>query len=499
MTDIFDQLASVYAEENESILVNQLLRFYETPLGDGGIDGSPYAWQVEFHNAGKEYDQRAIIAANRVGKTRTAAVEVAIHLTGLYPDWWEGHRLDKPNDWIVAGETQEDMRNIQQLALFGKINEERKPDGTGWVPKDRIINCTFRQGSLTNILDTVDVRHVSGGISTVSCKSYEQGESKFQGVMKDGAWLDEEPQKKDVGVFAEIETRLLDKQGILLFTRTPLYGLSKFVKHFIKGGPGIFYITVGWDNAPHLDEKAKAKLYDRYDLHERKTRTKGIPMMGTSAVYPIEPEQILMEPQLIPDYFRRIAGCDFGIDHPAAGAWLAHDENTDTIWLYDCYRMRGETAAYHAQALKARGEWIPVSWPHDGMQRDKGSGESLANQYRDRGANMLEEHATWPSDRNVKLLSRETGNMDILERMRTGRFKVFNTPACMEFVDEIQTLIRKDGQIIAEDDDIESAVRYAMMMLRYAISDTEHSRVRPVSAADSDFDPLAEFSIGRTH
>lgn len=499
MPDVFDQLAIVHAEDNESILVNQLLHFYRTPADDGGHVGSPYGWQVDFHNAGKDNDQRAIIAANRVGKTRTAAVEVAIHLTGLYPDWWKGHRFDGPNDWIVAGETQEDMRNIQQLALFGKINEYRKPDGTGWVPKDRILDCSFRQGSLTNVLDTVNVRHISGGVSDVICKSYEQGESKFQGVTKDGAWLDEEPQKKDVGVFSEIQTRLLDKQGILLFTRTPLYGLSVFVKHFIKGGSGIFYITIDWDNAPHLDETAKAKLYERYSIHERKTRTKGIPMMGTSAVYPIEPEQILIEPFQLPDYFRRIAGCDFGIDHPAAGVWLAHDADTDTIYLYDCYRMRGELPAYHAQSFKARGDWIPIAWPHDGMQRDKGSGEPLANQYRDRGANMLAEHATWPADRNVKLLSRETGNQEVLERMRTNRFKVFNIPSCLEFIDEIQTLIRKDGQIIAEDDDIESATRYAIMMLRFAISDSEHGRKRPVSAADSDYDPLEEFSIGRTY
>ena len=161
---------------------------------------------------------------------------------------------------------------------------------------------------------------------------------------------------------------------------------------------------------------------------------------------------MLVEPFELPEHYRRIAGSDFGIDHPAAGAWLAHDADTDTIFLYDCYKEPGQTAAYHAQAFKARGDWIPVAWPHDGMQRDKGSGEPLANQYRDRGANMLAVHATWPTEKNCMAISREAGNQEILERMMTGRFKVFNTPACHLFIGEIGLLHRKDGQIVAEKD-----------------------------------------------
>src|SRR3990167_2237350 len=53
----------------------------------------PYPWQVEFHNAGKDNPERLLQAANRVGKTRTAAAEVAIHASGQYPSWWKGRRF----------------------------------------------------------------------------------------------------------------------------------------------------------------------------------------------------------------------------------------------------------------------------------------------------------------------------------------------------------------------------------------------------------------------
>jgi hypothetical protein len=54
----------------------------------------PYAKQAEFHSAGSKYRERLLMAGNQVGKTWAAAMEMAMHVTGLYPDWWHGHRFD---------------------------------------------------------------------------------------------------------------------------------------------------------------------------------------------------------------------------------------------------------------------------------------------------------------------------------------------------------------------------------------------------------------------
>ena len=53
-------------------------------------------------------------------------------------------------------------------------------------------------------------------------KSADSGRKKFQGDKVDWAWIDEEITKE--GIFAEIEMRLIDNQGIWLLTATPIEG-----------------------------------------------------------------------------------------------------------------------------------------------------------------------------------------------------------------------------------------------------------------------------------
>ena len=56
----------------------------------------PYDYQKKFHLEGQGCPQRILMAANRVGKTYCGAAETAYHLTGNYPEWWQGHRFNKP-------------------------------------------------------------------------------------------------------------------------------------------------------------------------------------------------------------------------------------------------------------------------------------------------------------------------------------------------------------------------------------------------------------------
>lgn len=493
-------LAALLAELKDVQDHNKAETLYCLRAQDGHL-GGPYNWQVEFHNKGSEFPERAIIAANQTGKTQSAAAEVNYHLTGRYPPWWRGKRWDHPTSGIVSGQTNEDIRDIQQLALFGNINEEKEPEGNGWVPRDAIVDFSYRHCGINNVLDTVSVKHVSGGNSTCSLKSYEQKAAKFQGRTIDWGWLDEEPD--DYGIFTEMETRTLVREGILMFTITPLKGMSEIVSHFLDGIPGTWYVTATWADAPHISPSQAEQMASRYPVHERDTRSKGIPMMGTGLVYNIPDEMICCEPfhHGIPTGFKRICGVDFGIDHPGAAAWLAYDADVDIIYLYDCYKEAGQTPAYHAQAIMSRGKWIPVSWPHDGMARDKGSGVPLMAQYRARGVNMLGEPASWDSEfqrrTGMRGQSREAGSIDLLERMHTGRFKVIRTPATELFLAEKRMLHRKDAQIVPIKDDIESAVRYALMMLRCALSDAEHDMVLPTRQPD-DYDPLASFHVDRS-
>lgn len=493
-----DRAIALLAELIEVSKGKQIQAHYEKMGSEEGSWLGPYEWQVKFHQAGDEFEERAIIAANQTGKTRTCAAEVAIHATGLYPPWWQGHRFKRANDWIVCGNTNEDVRNIQQKALVGTVSETRSPTGTGWIPADCIGLCGFRQCGIPNVLDTVKVKHVTGEWSILMFKSYEQGAVKYQGLELDGAWMDEEPPLHHDDIFSEVRTRLIKRNGLLLFSRTPLFGMSRIIRHFLEGGPGIWWIGATWDEAPHLAKETRERYSLTYQDYEVDARTKGVPMLGSGGVYPVPDEQIKCDPFPIPDHYRRIAGIDFGIDHPTAVAWLAYDADADIVYVTDCHKQRGETPSYHSQAIKSRGVWIPVSWPHDGMSRDKGSGIPLAQQYRSLGVNMLGEPASWSTDmqvsREAKPQSRETGNIEILDRMRSGRFKVFSHLS--EWFQEKRLLHRKEGRIVAIDDDLESATRYAIMMLRCAVSDAEieENHYRNTASVDMSYDPLSEYS-----
>ena len=95
--------------------------------------------------------------------------------------------------------------------------------------------------------------------------------------------------------------------------------------------------------------------------------------------------------------------------------WIAWDRDTDTAYVYDCYSQRGEALLQHAEAIKHRGNWIPVAWPHDGSIHDKGSGHALAAQYRRAGINFLGSHFLNPEGG----IAVEPGIMAMITRFQT--------------------------------------------------------------------------------
>ena len=487
-------------------------KVWDTGDGEGG---PPYPWQVIWHNAGAENTERAIMAANQAGKTRMCAVETAMHQTGLYPPWWKGRRFDCPTEWFVSGETNKSTRDICQKALLGKIEEDRAPSGEGWIPRSLIGLYKFRQTGIPDVLDTVQVRHIapahlesyvrgtisaesaSDGWSEIQFMSHEMGDTKFQGVPKHGVWLDEEPYGGDDAIYNECMARLLKRLGIMLWSRVPLFGRTKMVQRFLRGGKGIFWIAAGWDkDAPHLSAEEKKRLRSLYPTHEGKTRATGQPHEGGGGVYTADPRLYVCKSFPIPRHFRRIIGIDFGLRHAFAAVSIAIDTEADKIIVYDAYKVQGQTPVYHAGAIRARGgdaqRGIPVAYPHDGDNREKGSGKPLADKYRGYGVNLLPMAACY-DEYKLGAQPREPVTEDILDRMLTGRFMVFGHLADLQ--EELSSLHRdkKTGKIVPEFDDEESALRMAVMMVRYAMSEAEStaSRRRPSRQDTSSYNPLA--------
>lgn len=224
-------------------------------------------------------------------------------------------------------------------------------------------------------------------------------------------------------------------------------------------------IQAGWADVPHLDEATKAELAASFPLHERAARMNGEPVLGSGKVFPVQEESIVIPPIPVPKHWARIIGLDFGWDHPAAAVWLAYDRDTDTVYLIDEFKIREASPVQQAPLLGGKGRWIPIAWPHDGLQHDKGSGEQLAEIYRKHGANLLPDRATFEDGSN----GLEAGIAEMLDRMQTGRWRVFST--CTGWLDEFRLYHRKNGLIVKLKDDAISASRYGMMMIRFAITE----------------------------
>lgn len=223
------------------------------------------------------------------------------------------------------------------------------------------------------------------------------------------------------------------------------------------------------EDAEHYTAEQRAAIIASYPEHERDARTKGLPQFGSGLVFPVADENVACEPFAIPVHWHRIIGLDFGYDHPFAAVALAWDKDTDRLYVTSEYSERHQTPLIHAAAIKPWGAWIPCAWPHDGLQHDKGSGEELAAQYRRQGLNVLAEHATHEEGG----YGLEAGITEMLDRMKTGRLRVFST--LLHWFAEKRGYHRKNGLIIKERDDLMSATRVAVMMRRFAEAKRERS------------------------
>ena len=229
---------------------------------------------------------------------------------------------------------------------------------------------------------------------------------------------------------------------------------------------------MGLADAEHYTAAEREAIVAGYPAHERKARVEGLPAMGSGAVFPVDLEAITVPATAIPPHWPQIGGLDFGYDHPTAAVTLAYDPDTDVLYVTREFAVRQAEAlpVLVAAAVRPWGEWLPWAWPHDGLAHDKGSGAQIAQLFRDQGLQLLEHHATHPPAGD-QLEGQggygvEAGLFEMLDRMQTGRWKVFAT--CTGWLGEAQTYHRKNGQVVKRVDDRLSDSRYAMMMRRFA-------------------------------
>ena len=442
---ILRERLAVLEAEARSRRYNQLAEF------------QPHPPQAEFISLGATKRERAFIASNQSGKSHVGAIETAAHLTGRYPKSWTGRRFDRPVRAWACGVSALAVRDIQQKKLFGPPGTE---PGSGLIPKDLIVGKPTSSHGVSEAFDTARIRHISGGISTLGFKSYEQGPTKFQGEGVDVIWPDE---ICPMDIYNELLARISLTEGMIYCTFTPLGGWTPLTTRYLQE-PSLHRAVVSTDiYSCGLYTKEQADLIvEQYPPHERAVRAFGQVSLFEGSVFAGVVEDMIRE-QLedIPGHWRKIWGVDFGIGHPFAAVLLAHDLDTDTMHVLHCVRVRDQLPHQHAALMKPIGAGVPVAWPNDGnIRRD--DGKPMSDHYKRQGLLTLANHATH-ADGSV---STEAGILEMYQRMKTGRFKV--AAHCTDWFMEFRGYCRKDGQIVKFNDDLMSATRVAVTMRRFA-------------------------------
>lgn len=448
----------------------------------------PYSQQREFHAAGKVAKERLFMAANRFGKTYACCIEVCMHLTGNYPDWWDGYRYDHPVNVWAASISREATRDILQKKYYlGDTGAGTK----GLILPHQIASKNYGSGGVPGFVDTVYVKHISGNNSTLSFKSFDQGMEKFQGTERHIVHMDEEP-PRDIYMECLLRTTAttLGFHGMMMLSMVPIRGVTEMVQHFVINRmigvttQGKFYTGGTWDQAPHMTNEEKDLLKSSMRPHELEARTKGVPVIGSGMVYPIPESKIICEPRPISDHWGLIYGLDFGWNpSPTAVVWAAHDRSDDVLYLYDEYGETERTPSYHAEQIKRRGgEWMPGVYDPAGKISAINDGSKIVDLYRRHGLHYLSPAKN----------SKEEGIMMVLERMDRGKLKIFSTMT--KTLAEYRMYARDENGIpVKGNDHFMDCMRYIIASgLGISLSKAqEYVRRHPPPSQYYEYDPQA--------
>ena len=378
------------------------------------------------------------------------AFEMTLHLTGRYPSWWVGKRFTKPITAWACGTTSTTARDIVQFKLIGNPEDY----GTGLIPEKYIIKTTPKAGGVPNAVDTILVKHISGGISRCKIKSYAEGRKSFEGTEQDIIWLDEEC---PMPIYTECITRTMTTNGLIMLTFTPLEGLTDTVLQFMPNGKiedvqdgSKFLIQATWDDAPHLTKEQKDKLWAALPPHQRDARSKGVPQLGAGAIYPILESNITVEDFPIPDHWLRCYALDVGWKKTAC-LWAATDPTSQITYLYSEYYQGQQEPIIHADGIRARGVWIP------GVIDSAAHGRSQED-----GKQLYEIYTTLGLDLENANKSIEAGLYQVWQMLSTNRLKVFGS--LVNWFSEFRIYRRdENGQIVKDRDHLMDCMRYLVM------------------------------------
>jgi len=435
----------------------------------------PFEHQLTFFKTG-DSERRGILAANRIGKTVSTCFETAWHLTGQYPDWWEGHRFSGPITAMVAGEGWSQVALVLQNELLGTQDIKLQDNiGTGAIPRDSIVVDTMRNDGANCI--GCEVKHVSGGKSYLLFANYTQEVRQLQGFKLNLAVFDEQPPDD---FFSEIVTRTATTQGKVLCSFTPLKGLNGLVSKFWNKEEGYEYIRVSWDDVPEYDpwglpfllNETRRQLERDYLPHEREARIAGKPVMGKGAVFQLSNWPTYktgeIDFQRMPN-IQRVIALDLGLVNDKTVISLMYWEPYErTCYLHKQIVVQGVEEAVPTQyinhLLRPEVYGTPIVLPADASTtgRYTMSSSSIRELFESYELNVYEKAIMNPPDSQGRITNHKSYGINQMRQMlEVGSLMVNEN--CTHFLSEAQNYyVDTQGRFSDPDDCIDSA-RYGLL------------------------------------
>lgn len=443
----------------------------------------PYPWQVEFFNASKDYKQRYLRAGNRCGKSYSEAHEFAMHITGRYPEWYEGERISNSGHYYwCMGISLDTTADVMQAELFGtkdiRIIDEV---GTGSIPKSCIdFEFMVKDGRK---LKSCRIKHSDGGYNTVQFFASEQGHMKVAGQKAIYCWLDEEPENRSDEIYSQLVTRVTEAEGWLTFTSTPEQGLTELNRRYEENKLGNLYMQQAtWDDVPHLTEDMKQQLLAGVAEWQHDMRIRGLPVIGSGAVFPFDDSDLIVDEFPIPDHYLIDAGIDIGHTSDSSTVMYAAMDNPDpsiaTFYLFNEWEgdnkkdpSLGNPDAMSYFIKNSAYSSIPVIAPHD-AGAVSGAPEAYASKLRAQNINVSWDTFHNPYDSKVGISSLqkapsnnnpETGLVLMRQLMAEGRLKIFRN--CTTWLNEKRSYYYKENGKRSKPDHMQDAGRLAVVSL----------------------------------
>jgi hypothetical protein len=210
-----------------------------------------------------------------------------------------------------------------------------------------------------------------------------------------------------------------------------------------------YVVQAGWADAPHLSPAVCEELLASIPFHQREARMNGTPALGDGKIYQVPEEDFRIAPFVIPPHWKQAYGLDVGINRTAA-VFGALDEDSDILYLHSLHYAADAIAAIHAEAIKARGAWIPGVIDPSARGRNPVDGERLIEVYERLGLHLS------LADNSVS-----AGIYAVTQRLVSGRLKVF--ASLSEWFGEYRLYRRVKGKIVKEKDHAMDATRYLEM------------------------------------